>query len=60
MLQKLLYTVPEACETLGIRTTHCYGLLKSGQLRGVRSGKRRLITAESIKAYADSLVAAAA
>lgn len=59
MQTKVFFTVPETCHVLGIRTTHCYALLKDGQLAGVLSGRRRLITAESITAYADSLLKAA-
>lgn len=56
---KLLLTVDEACEALGVKRTVLYSLLKGGRrtrrLTSVKVGSRRLIPVSSLQAFVASL-----
>ena len=56
---KLLLTVEEACEALGIKRTVLYSLLtgvqRTHRLRSVKVGRRRLIPVASLQAFVASL-----
>lgn len=47
------YRPSEITDLLGIGKTSIFKLLKSGELRGVKLGRTRIITAESVKALLD-------
>lgn len=49
--RRVLLTVEQAAECLGIGRTSVYALLKAGQLHSVRLGRLRRIPMESIDAY---------
>jgi excisionase family DNA binding protein len=51
-VEPLVYTIPDACKLLSIARSSVYRLLDSGKLGSVTIGKRRLITAASIRALA--------
>ncbi|MEX5713694.1 helix-turn-helix domain-containing protein [Parafrankia sp. FMc6] len=42
-MEKLLLTTNEAAETLGIGRSTLYDLIRSGKLRTVKIGRRRLV-----------------
>jgi excisionase family DNA binding protein len=50
-----LYTVTEASEALRICPTSVYGLLRSGVLKSVKIGQRRLIPAEALVDFVNGL-----
>lgn len=56
---KYLHTTDEACRTLGVRKTKLFDLLKSGEIKGVMLGTRRMITDESLRAFVARLMEAA-
>jgi hypothetical protein len=45
------YTVPQACERIGLRTTALYGVLRKGLLVGKKLGRRTYIFESDIQAY---------
>jgi DNA binding domain, excisionase family len=46
---RLALSPTEAARRIGIGRTHLYSLIKSGALKTVRLGKRRLITLKAIE-----------
>jgi hypothetical protein len=54
-IEPLLVSIPQTTQLIGRCTATIYELLGSGQLRGVKSDNRTLITMESIKEYVASL-----
>jgi excisionase family DNA binding protein len=50
-LTRLAYGIDEAAALMGLSSRHIYRLVWSGELRGIRSGRRVLIPAESIQTY---------
>ena len=58
MSDKLLYRVPEVAEALNISRSKVYELLKAGHLKSVRIDRTRLIRAEDLRAFVDSLAVA--
>jgi excisionase family DNA binding protein len=59
MASPLLYTIPDACEALGIGRSHLYELMDSGELYSVKLGKRRLIPQWALETFVEGLPAAA-
>ncbi len=58
-LPKLLLTVEEAAELLGLGRTTTYALIKSGALKSVLIGRARRIRVTDLDAYAAQLTPAA-
>jgi len=58
-LEKLLISIPEASQAIGHGRSYLYELIGEGRLETVKSGKRRLVVVESLKAYVASLRATA-
>lgn len=54
-LTKLLYTVIEASDVLSIGRTRIYQMMNSGEIPSVKVGSSRLISADALAAYAESL-----
>lgn len=53
---RLLYSVPEVAQALGgITTRHVGNLIRSGQLRSVKLGRRRLVPAAALDEYVAQL-----
>lgn len=50
--------VEQACLWAGISRTRLEGLLRTGEVRAVRAGRRTLILTESLRCYIDSLPSA--
>ena len=60
MNEKLLYRPAEACETLGIKLTNFWRLVKEGQIETRKLGAATVVTAESLRRFVDGLPSAAA
>ena len=58
MPERVLLTVEEAAEQLGIGRTTIFRLVRSGEIESVRIGRLRHIHVDAVKAYAARLVAA--
>jgi excisionase family DNA binding protein len=54
-MTRLLYSMAEAWETLGIGRTKLYALVADGSLKTVKIGRRTLIEHEELVRYVDSL-----
>lgn len=54
-MQKLLYPFAEGWEALGIGRTKFLELVRAGEIETVRIGRRRLVSAEALEAYAAKL-----
>lgn len=55
----VLYTVDEACEALRISRSVIYELIRSGRLRTVKQGSRRLVPVAAVAEYVEALGRAA-
>ena len=53
-MEKITYSVNEACKATSLGRTTLYNLINTGQLATIKQGRRRLITAHSIQAWLDS------
>lgn len=51
----VLYTVGEAAEALRLSRSVIYELIRSGRLRTVKQGRRRLVPVHALDEYVDSL-----
>lgn len=51
-MEKLLYSVGEAQALISISNTGLYKAIASGELKSHKVGRRRLFTAEALRAYA--------
>lgn len=50
----LLHSVPSAVKRLGVNRTMVFGLMKSGQLRSVKIGKRRFISEAALVEFVNA------
>jgi excisionase family DNA binding protein len=55
LMKTLLISIPEACSRTGIGRSFLYERLATGSIRSVKAGRRRLIDAASLEAWAASL-----
>jgi excisionase family DNA binding protein len=55
MPERVLLTVEEAADQLGIGRTNMYSLIKSRQIQSVRIGQLRRISKDAISEYVDKL-----
>lgn len=51
-MERVLVTIDEAGEALGVGRTMIYQLIKDGELRPAKIGRRSLVTAVSVRDYA--------
>lgn len=56
-MSNLLVSLDEAASELGVGQTTLFKLLSSGELKGVKIGRRRLIPRAELEAYVQALVA---
>jgi len=54
-MDQLMYRPAEAARLLGIGRTALFGFLKSGQLRSIKLGGYRLVTADALQAFVREL-----
>ena len=54
-ISPVAYDVGEAAEALRLSRSALYELIRSGQLRTVKSGRRRLVPVSALSDYIDSL-----
>jgi excisionase family DNA binding protein len=47
----VVYTVDEACEALRMSRSVVYELIRSGRLRTIKEGKRRLVPVKALDEY---------
>ena len=52
---RLMLTVEQAAEALGIGRTTMFALVKSGQIQSIRIGRLRRVPADAIDTYAQRL-----
>jgi excisionase family DNA binding protein len=57
-MNRLAYTIREACEVSGISKSSIYNSIRAGTLRPRKYGKRTLILADDLRAWLGSLPAA--
>lgn len=50
-MEKLCYSIDEACVLLSISRTHLYDLMNNGMLTFFKDGSRRYITKQSLEDY---------
>ena len=55
----MLYRVDEAAEALRLSRSQLYELIRSGRLRPVKCGRRRLVPVSALDDYVSSLEGAA-
>ena len=54
-VEKMAFSVDEAAMRAGLGRDSIYSALRSGQLRGVKAGRRTLVTADALRQYLDNL-----
>ena len=59
MVPAVLYTVDEAADALRLSRSAIYELIRSGRLRSVKSGRRRLVPVAALSEYVAALDSAA-
>ncbi|MBI1182129.1 MAG: helix-turn-helix domain-containing protein [Alphaproteobacteria bacterium] len=50
-MDRLCYTVPQASQAMALSQTAIWGLISRGELKSIKIGKRRLITAEALQEF---------
>lgn len=58
-MDKLLHPVPDGAACLGISERKFWELIRRGEVRTVLIGRRRLVSTEALREYADRLDSAA-
>ena len=54
-MEKLLLAIPEAAQVLGVGRSRLYELMADGDVESVHIGRRRLVPADALEAYARKL-----
>jgi excisionase family DNA binding protein len=56
-MNRLAYSILEACDAARIGRTNLYEAIRTGELRAVKHGKRTLILANDLRVWLESLPA---
>ncbi|UDY35687.1 excisionase family DNA-binding protein [Dermatobacter hominis] len=56
-LRKMLFSMQEGWESTGLGRTTFLHLVREGRIETVRVGRRRMVTADALEAFVDSLKA---
>jgi excisionase family DNA binding protein len=56
-MERLLLSIEEAAEVLGVRRSTMFKLLKDGAVTTVSIGRRKLVSADECRRYAEQLIA---
>ena len=59
MQEKLLLTIPEAADRLGVGRSYLYDLLRRGEIVGVHLGRSRRVPAKALEDFAEAKIAEA-
>ena len=59
MQEKLLLTIPEAADRLGVGRSHLYELLRRGEIVSVRLGRSRRVPVTALEDFAEAKIAEA-
>lgn len=54
MSERLVYSIDETLQELGVARATLYRFINSGQLKTVRMGKRRLVAAAALREFLES------
>ncbi len=54
-MDRLMLSLPEACEATGLNRTALYAEMAAGRLRGVKVGNRRFFPRDELVEYVDRL-----
>lgn len=54
-MQQLLYTLRQFQQLTGVGRTRVYALLKSGELAGVKVGRRTYLSVDAVQAWLEHL-----
>jgi excisionase family DNA binding protein len=57
---RLLYPVDDACYVLGVQRTTFYGLIRDGEIKAVKVGRRTLVAHAELEQFVERLIAKAA
>lgn len=53
--EKMAFSVDEAAMRAGLGRDSIYAALRNGQLKGVKAGRRTLVTADALRQFLDRL-----
>jgi len=56
MADRLLLTIPEACDRLNVGRTTLYGLISEGEVPMLKVGRKSLVPATALEAYVARMV----
>jgi excisionase family DNA binding protein len=51
---RLLLTIPQACEALGIKRSHLYRYIQTGELKSILLGRSRRISAWALTEFIEA------
>lgn len=54
-MRKLVYSVQEAAEQLGVGRTTVFELIRTGKLASIKIGQRRLVTRADVESFVERL-----
>lgn len=57
-MERLLHTIPDAAEMLGVGRSTLYNLISAGEIKAVKVGRRTLIPQGELERYVRSLTKA--
>jgi excisionase family DNA binding protein len=55
-VEKLGYSIEEAADACGVGRTVMCGLIRDGEIKSIKIGRRRIVPAESVREYMRELI----